>query len=403
MYRNKIVLLLWILITLVCSDISSFAGEITDIDIAAEEERMKVLERKIEEHRRKAQHIGQQEKSVLVDLSKLEQDTALLQQQNRVLLLKTQKLRTDINKLNKDIGETRAKIERMIAQLSLRLINMSRYGDAENLNVFFSSESIHEVINSIYLLEKLSAHDQKLIEELLDQERLLLEKSRRLTRNREELTFESAKLKTKQEEYNSAITATSRFLNEVRRQKSLQEQAAREAEAAQREIGRTISDLMRRKRERLADEKRQDIGAPRSSINYVYLASGSMLDWPLTGQINSPFGSRIHPIFRTRSNHSGIDISAPAGTHVLAAGPGEVLYAGWQRGFGQVIIIDHGRNISTVYAHLSNMFVKEGAAVSSGTRIGSVGNTGTTTGYHLHFEVRVGAEARDPLHYLKKR
>ena len=237
----------------------------------------------------------------------------------------------------------------------------------------------------------------------MEQERILLENNKRLTRNREELTFESARLKSKQEEYNNAIATTNRFLGEVRRQKALQEQAARDAEAAQREIGRTIASLMQRKRERLTEESRLDSGAPRTSINYVYLASGSMLDWPLNGQVVSPFGSRIHPIFRTRTNHSGIDISATAGTPVLAAGPGEVLYAGWQRGFGQVIIIDHGRNISTVYAHLNNMYVNEGAAVKSGTRIGSVGNTGTTTGYHLHFEVRVGAEARDPLRFLKKK
>jgi murein DD-endopeptidase MepM/ murein hydrolase activator NlpD len=257
-------------------------------------------------------------------------------------------------------------------------------------------------MNSIYLLEKLSAQDQRLIEDLLRQEELLLSSNKRLTKNREDLISESDKLKNKQLEYNNAIVASNKFLENVRKQKALQQQAVREAEEAQREIGRTIAALMKRKRERLLGEAPQDSAAPKRLPEYTYLATGSLLDWPVRGPISSPFGNRVHPVFKTKSHHSGIDISVPLGTPVLSAGPGEVLYAGWQRGFGQVIIIDHGRNISTVYAHLDSMNVKEGTAVKSGTKIGTVGKTGTTTGYNLHFEVRVGAEARDPMRYLKK-
>jgi murein DD-endopeptidase MepM/ murein hydrolase activator NlpD len=72
------------------------------------------------------------------------------------------------------------------------------------------------------------------------------------------------------------------------------------------------------------------------------------------------------------------------------------------RGYGQVVIIDHGRDYSTVYAHMSSTQVKEGTVVGAGTVIGAVGNTGTTTGYHLHFEVRIGSTAKDPLSYLKR-
>jgi murein DD-endopeptidase MepM/ murein hydrolase activator NlpD len=111
---------------------------------------------------------------------------------------------------------------------------------------------------------------------------------------------------------------------------------------------------------------------------------------------------RVHPVFKTKMMHTGMDIRAPRGTPVRAAGPGEVLFAGWLRGYGQVIIIDHGNNLSSVYAHLSSMSVREGAAVKKGQTIGAVGSTGTATGAHLHFEVRVGGDARDPMRYLRK-
>ncbi|MCL2767943.1 MAG: hypothetical protein FWE49_04390, partial [Synergistaceae bacterium] len=303
--NKRILLTLLIIIISVCSGVKVFAAEKSDIDkeIAAEEVRMRDLERKIDDHRRKAQQIGTQERTVLGELSKLQENTAILQQQNKVISLKTQKLRTDIDKLNKDIMETRAKVDQLVAQLRLRLINISRYGDAENLKVFFSAESTHDVMNSIYLLEKLSVQDQRLIDELLDHESLLLENNKRLTKNNEELTSESDKLKNKQLEYNNAISATNKFLADVRKQKALQEQAARDAEAAQREIGRTVADLMRRKRERIAVET-QNPNAPKRT-DYTYLATGSMLDWPLSGQVVSPFGNRVHPVFKTRSAHSG--------------------------------------------------------------------------------------------------
>ena len=143
-------------------------------------------------------------------------------------------------------------------------------------------------------------------------------------------------------------------------------------------------------------------GAPRAATQYTYLPSGGQLAWPIQGQITSSFGMRVHPTFKTKIVHTGIDIKGAQGTPVGAAGPGEVLFAGWLRGYGQVIIIDHGNNLSTVYAHLSSMSVREGAAVKKGQTIGAVGSTGVATGAHLHFEVRVGGEARDPMKYLRK-
>ena len=105
--------------------------------------------------------------------------------------------------------------------------------------------------------------------------------------------------------------------------------------------------------------------------------------------------------FKTKINHTGLDISAPKGTEVTAADAGEVLYTGWMRGYGQVIIIDHGGNLTTVYAHLSKIECTEDQKVSRGTTIGRVGSTGIATGNHLHFEVRVNGDAVNPMRYLK--
>jgi murein DD-endopeptidase MepM/ murein hydrolase activator NlpD len=158
---------------------------------------------------------------------------------------------------------------------------------------------------------------------------------------------------------------------------------------------------MRQKKER--EEAAKRAGTGKGSVDYlVGRGRGNMFDWPLRGPISSPFGGRVHPVFKTKSFHSGLDVAAPRGTPIAAAAPGEVLYEGWMRGYGQVVIIDHGRNYSTVYAHMSSTRVKEGTIVKAGTILGTVGNTGTATGYHLHFEVRQGSTAKNPLDYLKR-
>jgi murein DD-endopeptidase MepM/ murein hydrolase activator NlpD len=98
--------------------------------------------------------------------------------------------------------------------------------------------------------------------------------------------------------------------------------------------------------------------------------------------------------------HTGIDISAHSGTPIKAAAGGEVVFAGWWGGYGNVVIIDHGGGISTLYAHCSAIYVRKGQSVSQGEVIAAVGSTGLSTGPHLHFEVRKNGKPVDPLGYL---
>lgn len=116
--------------------------------------------------------------------------------------------------------------------------------------------------------------------------------------------------------------------------------------------------------------------------------------WPLNGQVSSPFG------IRNGMKHSGIDIKAPPGTPVVAAAAGEVIYRGQLRGYGNILILRHSKDYTTVYAHLEQMLVSEHQRVRQGDQIATVGNTGRSDGAHLHFEVRVRNVARNPLFYL---
>lgn len=127
-------------------------------------------------------------------------------------------------------------------------------------------------------------------------------------------------------------------------------------------------------------------------------ADGRLLkafSWPVSGRISSRFGPRWGRM------HQGIDIAVNTGTPVRASAQGRVTFAGWNGGYGYLVIVDHGNNVETRYAHLSRIAVKVGQYVSRGTVIGYSGNTGNSTGPHLHFEIRYKGQAVNPLNYLQ--
>lgn len=136
-------------------------------------------------------------------------------------------------------------------------------------------------------------------------------------------------------------------------------------------------------------------------LNAIKLAKGqrALFNWPLFGNITSGFGPRRHPITRERHFHEGIDIAADEGTSVYAARAGKVIFAGPSGGYGYLIILDHGL-YETYYAHLSEILVYKGQFVEAGQLIARSGNTGFSTGPHLHFEIRLRGTPVSPSDYL---
>jgi len=130
---------------------------------------------------------------------------------------------------------------------------------------------------------------------------------------------------------------------------------------------------------------------------------GSVWGWPVPShsRISSPFGPRRSPGGVGSTNHGGIDIAAPTGAAILAARAGRVTASGWQGGFGNTVIIDHGGGWSSLYAHNSQNAVRVGQIVRGGTLIARVGSTGNSTGPHLHFEIRVGGARQNPSNFVR--
>lgn len=141
--------------------------------------------------------------------------------------------------------------------------------------------------------------------------------------------------------------------------------------------------------------------AGRTSARTTVTTSSRKFRWPVMGKISSVFGWRRSPFGRRRVFHSGLDIRAPRGRGIVAAGDGRVVHSGWMGGYGRTIVISHPGGMSTLYGHCSSLLVRNGATVRSGQQIARVGSTGRSTGNHLHFEVRKNGTPQNPLRYLR--
>ncbi|MFA0888582.1 MAG: murein hydrolase activator EnvC [Synergistales bacterium] len=368
-------------------------GSEIEQQLQKEESRLAELQGQVTLHRKKLDEAKVKEKSVLSKLQAYSEKVALTGQRINIMQLKQKRVEIRIGELTKEIAYTEGQIRELKEALSARLNAIYRYGGVAELNLFFSSSTINEAIVSSYLLSRIADQDREIYGKYMDRIRRLDQSRRDLGVQTQRLAEQKKQLEGERNEHRKAVDENNRFLSQVKREKQLHASAVQELLRAQRELENKVRSLIEQKR-KMAQRK-----PGRITPSY----RGGALPWPTSGTVNSEFGMRQHPQFNTRIKHTGIDIAAPIGTPVISVAAGEVLFAGWLRGYGQVIIIDHGGNLTTVYAHLSRMDVRENQSVSAGQAIGGVGSTGISTGSHLHFEVRINGDARNPRDYLRAR
>ena len=384
--------------------------------IAIRERERESLSRKIEHYNELARSKMKESQSILGRLMNLRRNALESQARMEFLEKENGRLQGSMAQLNLSIAETSNLLADLLIKLRTRIVDMYKYSSQERLDVLLATRSTHEALIMAYMLRRLANQDQKVVETLARKADELERSREKLETSRAQVQRQQTELKRKRDEFAATIQRTNALLKDVQGEQKKAKAAAQELMNAQQAIGDKIIALMQEKGARgrapappstppaspRTPAPQQPLKPQKKPQQYTYLANGAVLEWPIQGSIAMAFGSRIHPVFKTKVFNSGIDIRAASRAPVRAAGPGEVLFTGWIRGFGQVVIIDHGRGISTVYAHLASASVAEGDAVKTGSPLGKVGNSGANTDYGLHFEVRRNGRAEDPLHYLRR-
>ena len=360
--------------------------------IKAEERRLKLLESRIAETRRKQQEAVKIEKKVIGDINHLSSEMSKMEQKLKISVLKRNKVQGKLSSTVTEISVTSKRIEEVKKLLSKRLIAMYKYGGIAEFNLFMSAGGAQDALSTSYLLAKIAEQDKSLISDLASQKAILNRSKESLAKQKSELERHNQALQGQKTSIQKTTVERNRLLERTRKEKALFQAQEEELLRASKDLQRKVTSLL------AAKKKQQELEKGRPTPNYY---KGGRLAWPLRGKITSPYGYRVHPVFKTKTMHTGLDIDGNTGDPVRAASDGEVLYTGWLRGYGQVIVLDHGANLTTVYAHLSAINTTENAKVRTGEVIGKVGATGIAAGSHLHFEVRVNGNTTDPMKYLQ--
>lgn len=286
----------------------------------------------------------------------------------------------DISRIKKEITDIDQDYKKKTELFKTRMRVMYQNMNKSPLETFVESKDFSEFFMRLQLMSMVKKNDEKLINEIsMSKENTELRKQQKYL----ELKKKQQQLKELNGKASEIKTSRALLDSDIESDKSkLKDLEKKEDEMLQ--LSKQLEDDLKK----LMDTKAK--------------YAGGVMAWPTPGytSISSPFGYRIHPIYKVRKMHTGIDIDAPMGASIIAANSGRVILAGWNGGYGNCVIIDHGDGIATLYGHQSRLLVNVGDKVSKGDVIGKVGTTGLSTGPHLHFEVRINGKPTDPRKYV---
>ncbi len=290
------------------------------------------------------------------------------------------------------LGRLRGEYRLALSRLEQRVRELYMTDGPDALAFVLGTASFADLIDHLDLLNRIGRQDERIAARVKASRDGVADARRRTKAARVEAAHVEAAVASATSEQQgvvSRLVASRDALVAARRDKSATLASIRDDRAS------TLAeiDALEEQSAVLAERIRQ--AQQQSSSVPVVVPSGSgVLGWPVSGPVTSGFGLRWGRM------HEGIDIAVAEGTPVRAAGAGTVIYAGWMGGYGNLVVVDHGNGLSTAYAHNSSLGVGVGQSVTAGQVVSYSGNTGNSTGPHVHFEVRVNGSAVDPLGYL---
>ena len=269
-------------------------------------------------------------------------------------------------------------------------------GRLSYLDVVIGSKDFSDFANRLEVLKRIIDSDINLISEIKKERAQIEAHKKKLEEDRAKLVeLEKAAL-AKQAEIEQKKAERNVVLQKAQNDRAVAMQAIEELNASSAQISAMLKE---RQAARAAAAAAAAQSAGQGS-SYTWVQGTGQLGWPVSGEITSPYGYRVHPIWGTTIYHSGIDIGVDEGTPVHAADSGVIVWSGWMGGYGYAVVIDHGNGLSTLYGHNSELAVDEGQSVSKGQVVAYAGSTGNSTGPHVHFEVRENGDPVDPMGYL---
>jgi murein hydrolase activator len=346
--------------------------------IAARRERVSAYERK--------------ERGLLAALEAIEETAALLEKEVRVTREDAARARQALARAEADAADLSERVARTERAMSRRAVALYKVGELGAMPILFSAGDLRDFLSRVQTLRRLLRHDATLLARH-HAELAALEASRQRAAQASAASAAAERSAAKSAADLAAERGRKRSLVAKLRSSRARERAAlAEYETAARALEETLAAL---------PAAPEPAAALPAGTHFESLRGH--LPAPVDGAIAAEFGRVVDDRFQTETFRKGVEFAAPLGTPVRAVAAGQARFAGRFRGYGNLVILDHGAEYFTVYAHLDRIDVAVGQAVAGGARIGSVGDTGTLSGPHLYFEVRRGSTPLDPRAWLGMR
>ena len=362
--------------------------------IKEENQRLKKIEQQIKSVKDEINNLQKKESGYLETLHKIEK---LLQDTEKEL----QAIERDLELAQKEIkqGEDELIREKHILKertivLENRLREIYKHRLTGYLEILFNSESFSDFLTRFRYLKNILSLDAKVINDIRRQIKKIEDSKINLENREEILSLLKKEVEKEKENIEFSIKAKKSIMNKIESQKEVYLKSLKELEQSSQEIKNIIERIYKQQEEDSKKVTQKEVPA------ITLKPKKGILALPVQGKLISGYGRHKNTDFNTYTFNSGIDISAPLGQVVHAASSGEVIYTGSIKGYGQIIIIDHGGRITTLYAHLSKILIDIGDKVKKGQIVGQVGDSGGVSSTRLHFEVRVEGKPTDPMNWL---
>ncbi|HHV28906.1 murein hydrolase activator EnvC family protein [Acetivibrio mesophilus] len=336
----------------------------------------------------KLDNISKQKSEIRKEKDKLESEKKELINAENTVNAEYQDLVSELEALDREIAsyedslkDTEERYGKHIEAFEERLVAMYKNSYVSYLDVLADSENLINFFERLEIISSVAKKDKEIVKEVQDIKKDLTYKQQLVQYVK---NVKQTELIKKKNSIDSLIASRNGLENRI---KERNEEIKRLEEQEDKLIEQSCQ---------IADQIRR---SAKGGKNY---AGGTMV-WPVPSSktIDSGYGMRLHPVFKKYKMHTGVDIDASYGASIVAANNGIVIFSGWQDGYGYTVIVDHGGGITTLYAHCSKLLVNNGDKVRKGQTIAQAGSTGTSTGTHLHFEVRIDGNVTNPLDYIK--
>lgn len=352
-----------------------------DVDdkLSIYEKQQQELKAQINEARKNVNNSVIEKNALLKELKEINDNIDDIQNVISQLDIEIGQAETQIDATQVEIENKQRDLDGRLAIFNTRLKEIYQYGDVDFLEVLLQSSSLTDFLTRFEYLRYIADNDQKLLEEVKGLKQTLEDEKASLVAQKEELESKKITHESKVQELQVASNRQQELVNDKQHEVELEYASLAAFEEASNQIAAQIRSL-----------QTSSGKAPSSMV------------WPCPSshRVTSPYGPRVHPIKKTKSVHTGVDIGASSGSKIVAAADGKVIAAGYNSAYGNYIIIDHGGGTSTLYGHMSAFVAHNGDQVTAGQQIGKVGSTGLSTGPHLHFEVRINGQHTSPNSYI---